>query len=110
MPKIDLKITIQLTQTDDVSSIDSVVTAIMQGYPKCKLAHQGTMMTTLHRDWIYVVPKVKNDVELLDVLKPKLVAALGRNVVVESLKYRDAYPGDASMWGYVPGALVLNRR
>lgn len=107
---IDIKIIAHLLPSDHINAIDATIFTVMHAHANGTLSHQGTTVATGLRDWIYVVPDVENDVRLLDALKLKLVAALGRNVTVESYEYLDAYPGDAAMWGYAPGALVLNRR
>lgn len=91
MSKVDIKIITCMNNLCEIALLDAAVASVMQPYQKAALSNAGTVLDTLQRE-------------------PQMVAALGCDVTVESYQYLDTYPGTASMWGYGPNALVLNRR
>jgi hypothetical protein len=106
---LEVKVTASSKSNGFPSNLTSVIDKIMKAHGGA-LEHQGTSLSSGDRDFIYSFGRVMDETTLMDNLKNDTSALLNCQLTLESFAPLDAYPGEASMYGYSPGHLVRQRR
>lgn len=68
------------------------------------------MMRTNQRDFISGFKHVPNEIALIEHIKDAVSQQVGVDVAIQSFAPGDAYPGDATVFGYPPDHLVRHSR
>ena len=106
---IHLEVKAVVPSTLNTDSTDTTIGRIMEAVGG-EFLSRGTMLGTNRRDFIYGFKQVPDETALIDRIKDAASEQIGAAVAIQSFAPGDAYPGDATMFGYPPDHLVRQSR